>query len=221
MSCSSFRRKPESSAFSFNSLKALDPSFRWDDEQNQTIPKDVTLLAVYNDVYQRIEIMNRKSLFIIIIGLIIYLSALAYQIGVLRRFVPSEADFIRTTSVTGIYSYEKLGRSTLTRIDNKLLYCRVDYHGEDGSCYADLKGLPNNSKITASLASINTTDGHVSWTMSISSDGQEIYGESPEQALHDWWFASRFEALGFPLNFLEAYCLILMLILILRVKSGK
>jgi len=28
--------KQESSAFAFNSLKALDPSFRWDDEQNQT-----------------------------------------------------------------------------------------------------------------------------------------------------------------------------------------
>jgi hypothetical protein len=28
--------KQESSAFEFNGLKALDPSFRWDDEQNQT-----------------------------------------------------------------------------------------------------------------------------------------------------------------------------------------
>jgi len=30
----SFLRKQESSAFTFNDLKALDPSFRWDDEQN-------------------------------------------------------------------------------------------------------------------------------------------------------------------------------------------
>jgi len=30
--------KQKSSAFTFNGLKALDPSFRWDDEQNQTFP---------------------------------------------------------------------------------------------------------------------------------------------------------------------------------------
>jgi hypothetical protein len=30
--------KQESSAFAFNDLKTLDPSFRWDDEQNQTFP---------------------------------------------------------------------------------------------------------------------------------------------------------------------------------------
>jgi len=31
--------KQESSDLTFNDLKALDPSFRWDDEQNQTFPK--------------------------------------------------------------------------------------------------------------------------------------------------------------------------------------
>jgi hypothetical protein len=38
----SFLRKQESSAFTFNDLKALDPSFRWDDEQNQTFPSVVS-----------------------------------------------------------------------------------------------------------------------------------------------------------------------------------
>jgi hypothetical protein len=45
-SCPSFLRlstteglvKQESSAFAFNDLKTLDPSFRWDDEQNRTFP---------------------------------------------------------------------------------------------------------------------------------------------------------------------------------------
>jgi hypothetical protein len=163
--------------------------------------------------------MNKKSLLIVTVGLIIFLPALAYQIGVLRRFVPTLEDFSKTSSVTGIYSYEKLGRSSLTRIDGKLFYCRASYHGEDGSCYAPLEGLPSNIKITAELASINTTDGHVLWAMSVSSGGQEIYRTSPEQALHDWWYASRFEVLGAPLNFLEAYCLILMLTLIM-IKKG-
>ncbi len=35
---SSFLQKQESSAFAFNGLQTLDPSFRWDDEQNQSIP---------------------------------------------------------------------------------------------------------------------------------------------------------------------------------------
>lgn len=162
--------------------------------------------------------MNRNLIFGIIVGLIIYLSALAYQVMVLRRFVPSKEDFSRTTNVSGIYSIEKLGRNVLTRINNKFLYCRANYHGEDGGCSVFLRGLPGNTKITAELASINTTDGHVLWAMSISSDGQEIYGESPERALHDWWSASRFEALFYPFNLLEAYCLILMLFLILKSK---
>jgi len=32
----SFQREQESSAFVFNDLQALDPSFRWYDEQNQS-----------------------------------------------------------------------------------------------------------------------------------------------------------------------------------------
>jgi hypothetical protein len=42
---SSFLRRQESSAFTFNGWKALDPSLRWDDEQNQAFPKGIAAEA--------------------------------------------------------------------------------------------------------------------------------------------------------------------------------
>lgn len=158
--------------------------------------------------------MTRSLIVKISIGAIIFLLELAYQIVNLRRMVPSVDGFGTTTSVTGTYSYERLGRNTLTRIGGRLLYCGVNYQGGHGSCYVFLKDLPRNSRITATVTSIDTMSGHVLYAMSVNFDGQEVYATSPRQALHDWWFSSRLATLGFPLNLLEAYCLILMLTLI-------
>ena len=161
--------------------------------------------------------MTSPSFFKIAIGLVIFLAAAAYQVRQLERLAPSLEDFSQTTNISGIYSYEWYGRSAVTKVDEKLLHCGVNYEGSHGSCSLPLKEVPKNSYITAAAASIKTDSGSVLYAMSIMVDGQEVYRKSPRQALHDWWFDSCLAVTTLPLLLIAIY--IFLLIIFIKVRG--
>lgn len=149
--------------------------------------------------------MTGSLFFKIAIGLLIFLSGIAHQLDELRQFAPSLDDFRQTTNVSGIYSYEHFARNNLTRIDDKLFFCALNYNGGIGSCYVFLKNLPENSKITIAAASPRTKSGNVLYATRIIFNGYEVYRKTPKQSLHDWWFASCLEVSEFPLLLMAIY----------------
>lgn len=152
------------------------------------------------------------SLFIkVLTGLVIFMATAAIQIEKIKRMEPSLDDFRRTESISGEYTYKWYGRDVITWVDGKLLHCGVSYGGGNGSCYVALRGVPKNSRVEVSAASINTDAGIVLIAASIKFNGMEIYKESPEKALHDWWHYSLVQVTDLPLVLMAVYIAILLL----------
>ncbi|GAB2579893.1 hypothetical protein ISP15_00015 [Dyella jejuensis] len=148
----------------------------------------------------------------IIIGVVIFLTAMAYQNEKLKKLVPDLDQFSQKINISGIYSYEQFGRNIITRVGDTLFYCGVDYNGGNASCFSPLKGLPKNSQITVAAASIGTTSGKVLCATSIKFNSQELYIKSPENYLHNWWISSYLEASRIPLILMAIYALILIIL---------
>ena len=127
----------------------------------------------------------------------------ANQTEKLKKMVPNLEDFSRTTSISGIYSYKQYGRNIVTRIDEKIIHCSVDYGGGTGSCFVPLKHVPPNSRITADVASVKTTSGITLYPIGIKVDDQVIYAVTPEKSLREWWFGSRLGLLTLPMILLR------------------
>lgn len=153
--------------------------------------------------------MSGTLLVKIFIGMAIFLIAFVHQNEKLRKLAPTLEDFGRTTVISGIYSYKQYGRNVVTRIDDKVIYCSLNYNGGSGSCFVPLRNVPANSRITIAAASIVTNSGPVLFPSRIEVDGHEIYRISAEKSLSDWWFGSRLKLLTLPLLLLAIYLFII------------
>ncbi|GAB2581940.1 hypothetical protein ISP15_16605 [Dyella jejuensis] len=153
--------------------------------------------------------MTGSLFFKIAIGLFIFLAAITYQFGKLKKLAPSLDDFKKTTDISGAYSYQKFGKNYETQVDGKYIYCGVNYSGGVGSCIAHLKEVPPNSQVTVTVASIKTNGGDVLCASSIKFEGREIYRKSPEKIFSDWWFTSRLHVTIIPMLLVAIYLVII------------
>ncbi|MBD8900196.1 hypothetical protein [Rhodanobacter sp. DHG33] len=153
--------------------------------------------------------MIGSRFFKIIIGLIIFLVAMVYQNGKLKRIAPSLDDFSHPIEISGIYSYEAQGRGSWTRVGDKGIYCGVNYSGAGASCMVPLANVPENSRISVSASPIKTSDGVILYANSVRFNGKEIYAEPPEESLNNWWFGSRLQSLMLPFVIVVLYVLII------------
>lgn len=152
--------------------------------------------------------MTGSLFFKIVIGLFIFLAAITYQFGKLKKLAPSLDDFKKTTEISGIYTYQKFGRNYETQVAGKPIYCGVNYSGGVGSCVAHLRGVPPNSQVTVTAASIKANGGDVLCVSSITFDGREIYRKSPEEIFSDWWVTSRLHVTIIPMLLVAIYLVI-------------
>ena len=138
-------------------------------------------------------------------GLTIFFAAFSHQYEKLKKMEPNLEDFRRTTSISGAYSYKQYGRNIVTRIDEKIIQCSVDFGGGTGSCFQTLKHVPPNSWITAEVASVKTTSGITLYPTRMKVGDQVVYAVTPEKSLREWWFGSRLGLLSLPMIFLAIY----------------
>lgn len=141
----------------------------------------------------------------IALGAAIFLGAWAHQCAKLEKFAPSLEDFSQTTELSGIYSYEWIGKNVLTRINGRLIYCSVDYGGGTGSCFVPMKHVPSNSHVTLDAAMIKTDSGTALYAEKIDVGGNVLWSKSPEESLKEWWFGSRLGVIDIPLIILALY----------------
>jgi hypothetical protein len=117
-----------------------------------------------------------------------------YQFHSLNQRAPSLSEFSQTKAISGAYSLRYGGKTTWTSVGGREFYCGVGADGPHGSCSGEVN-MPDGSVITVEAATINTDAGNILYASEIKFGSNEIYNQSPERSLHDWWSSSFLETI--------------------------
>jgi hypothetical protein len=139
------------------------------------------------------------------------IGSIYYQYSQSTKYSTTEADFIPTKTVSGTFTFSDGGKLLQASwLDGHDIYWAASYAGGT-SGFGRSFGIPNRSKVTATIVEIRTQSGIVQIAASIKSDSKVFVTRTPAE-LRELWLTeshwSLFSRLLFTIVFLVAPYLI-------------